>query len=484
MVLLSAIKQEKVEAKLTPVKKNVVFEVVLDHGMSQKPYLVVFERGNMEIDHAKGNEKRIESKSNGELSYKFELKDQVKPLHFSLRLKDTLFDIPVINRYHFEPGDRIRILIKSTNVPNIYDIEFSGHGSAKYRCKNEFNDAIRFSKIYEQPKDGHRLQIVEQCLKSVDVLRKLIEKYQPEMSDYSFHLLNAEVIATYGLDIMGALENKARMFKQKSDTAGLKQIAADFSGSLGIDFTKDIPDTILRDAFKFSEFMIEKLKCEDLILHGDVNYLSTFHKIERLKNIPLRDKMILEFIFMNSERLNDSYEEIVKNAIDVVKDPYYLGRIKDFKRHVSGTKAYNFSLQDVNGKAVRMDDFKGKVVFIDFWFTGCVHCEHYYKSTLVEVEELYKSNPNVVFITISIDKEKEKWLKSVADGKYTSPKAVNLYTNGEGHDNGIIQYYNVASYPKPMLVSRNGEIISFTSNILRNKHGLINEINEALKNPN
>lgn len=482
IVLLSTVKQEKVEAKVIPVKKDVTFEVVLDHSMNQKPYLVVFENGNIEIDHAKSDQKRIEFKSNNGYSYFFELKNQIKPLHFSLRLKDKLFDIPVVNMYHFEPGDRIRILVKSTNVPNIYNIEFSGHGSAKYRCKNEFNNVIRFSKIYEQPKDGHKLQAIEQSFKSVNVLRKLIEKYQPEMSDYSFHLLNAEVIATYGLDIIGSLEIKAAVLKQKKDTAGLKRMAADISIPFGVDFTKDIPDTILRDAFHYSEFMIEKFKYENLILHGDANYPDVFRKIEQLENIPLRNKMILEFMLIYSERLNDSYEKVLEDAINIIKDPYYLARIKDFNRHISGTKAYNFSLQDVNGKIVKMDDFKGKIVFIDFWFTGCTFCKQYYKYVLTDVESLYKENSNVVFITISIDKEKEDWLKSINDGKYTSSSAINLFTNGEGHDNGIIQYYNVTTYPRPMLVNRKGEIISFTGNKLRNKQGLIDEINKALKN--
>ena len=37
-------------------------------------------------------------------------------------------------------------------------------------------------------------------------------------------------------------------------------------------------------------------------------------------------------------------------------------------------KAPNLSLKDLNGKTVRLSDFKGKVVLLNFWATWCVPC--------------------------------------------------------------------------------------------------------------
>ncbi len=40
-----------------------------------------------------------------------------------------------------------------------------------------------------------------------------------------------------------------------------------------------------------------------------------------------------------------------------------------------GSLAPNFVLADYDGNAVRLDDFRGKVVFLNFWATWCTACE-------------------------------------------------------------------------------------------------------------
>ena len=37
-------------------------------------------------------------------------------------------------------------------------------------------------------------------------------------------------------------------------------------------------------------------------------------------------------------------------------------------------KAPNMSFRDINGKTIRLSDFKGKVVLLNFWATWCVPC--------------------------------------------------------------------------------------------------------------
>lgn len=60
----------------------------------------------------------------------------------------------------------------------------------------------------------------------------------------------------------------------------------------------------------------------------------------------------------------------------------------------------NFYLQDLEGKAVRLSDFRGKAVFLNFWATWCTACQ----SEFPILNELQKRHPsNLVILGISLD---------------------------------------------------------------------------------
>jgi thiol-disulfide isomerase/thioredoxin len=151
---------------------------------------------------------------------------------------------------------------------------------------------------------------------------------------------------------------------------------------------------------------------------------------------------------------------------------------------VKGGLAYNFSLPDPNGKMIHLSDFKGKVVLVDFWFTGCGGCARIYHDVLSKVEEEFRNDQKVVFVSVSVDKSKENWISGIRQtgfydenaqyiasqqGKYTSDKAVNLYTNGLGIDHTIIKQYKVTTYPSLVLIDSHGYIISCNMKVLRLK---------------
>ena len=58
-------------------------------------------------------------------------------------------------------------------------------------------------------------------------------------------------------------------------------------------------------------------------------------------------------------------------------------RFSKLKAKISGKYAYNFNLPDTLSKRVQLSEFKGKVVFIDFWYTGCTNCVEFYKKRII-----------------------------------------------------------------------------------------------------
>jgi peroxiredoxin len=110
-------------------------------------------------------------------------------------------------------------------------------------------------------------------------------------------------------------------------------------------------------------------------------------------------------------------------------------------------KAPEFILNDINGKRYDLNQFKGKVVVLNFWFIGCAPC-------MAEMPELnlIRTNAefsNVVFLSIGLD-------NAVAIKHFfTSTKF--LYTPlTDGRS--VHQAYKVGSCPTSMVIDKKGII--------------------------
>ena len=113
-----------------------------------------------------------------------------------------------------------------------------------------------------------------------------------------------------------------------------------------------------------------------------------------------------------------------------------------------------FTLSDVDGKQVSLSDFKGKIVYIDFWATWCGACveEIPYSKQLIEK---FKDNPNIVFLSISFDQDVNKWKKKVK-----SKKLLGIQLNSpEGSSSLVMRDYNIRFIPTFLLIGKDGIII-------------------------
>jgi peroxiredoxin len=124
----------------------------------------------------------------------------------------------------------------------------------------------------------------------------------------------------------------------------------------------------------------------------------------------------------------------------------------------SGNPAPDFTLTDTDGRAITKQDVKGKCVLLDFWFTGCRGCLQM-APALKKVEQIFSNDSNVIFISVSTDRNKETWIKSINEGKYTSGSALNVYTSGKGTSHDIIKNYGITGYPGLFLLDEEGNII-------------------------
>ncbi len=69
---------------------------------------------------------------------------------------------------------------------------------------------------------------------------------------------------------------------------------------------------------------------------------------------------------------------------------------------VVGKQAPDFQLPDLNDKPLRLSDYRGKVVFLNFWATWCKPC----REEMPSMEVLYKNfeKDGLVILAVSIDR--------------------------------------------------------------------------------
>lgn len=479
MMVLNLRSQAKQASAVNPKNGNVTFEVTVDQGINKVPYLLLYQQGYYRDDAALvGRTKVFAHKIQGN-TYSFELKHQTKPLYFSVFLKDPLFDIEAVKQYHFEPGDQVKILINPTRLRTHFKLAFTGIGSAKYKCKNEIIALFSDQTIPRNPSFTKESEYVADNseMRFVGLSYKVIEQYKPELSDYSYNLLHADVLGSMGYNIFSSLKQTLLLLKSKSDAAGFRKVADSFKQRFAYDFTKNIPENVLFESRQYSDFLLLRIYCESFMELGEVNYNGIFDHIKRVNSTLLRDRLILNFFIAFWSKVN--LGALLPESYDIVGNQSILKRVKSFEHNIPGNKAYNFSLENADGKKISLSDFKGKVVFIDFWFTGCGACTVYFTKVVSKAEEVFRKNPDVVFVSICID-SKERWLKSLAEGKYTSAHTVNLYTNGEEDNHELIKYYNVMSYPRPMIIGKDGKIANINETLLKNSKGLVETIEKEL----
>lgn len=118
--------------------------------------------------------------------------------------------------------------------------------------------------------------------------------------------------------------------------------------------------------------------------------------------------------------------------------------------------ALGFTLQDSSDNTVDLNQFKGRVVLLDFYFYGCTSCAAI--APKLEALERHFNGKGITFISISVDPTLDLFKKGI--GNFSSSTSLNFYTNGEGLNHPVIIHYSVLAFPTLVLIGKNGKVIS------------------------
>ena len=111
----------------------------------------------------------------------------------------------------------------------------------------------------------------------------------------------------------------------------------------------------------------------------------------------------------------------------------------------------DFAMKDMHGADVKLADFKGRPMVINFWATWCGPCKEEIPA-LVELAERYKGD-RLAVLGVSVDDKPDDLKKFAAEYKMNYPVLVGL-----GHDDFLEAYDAVSAVPVTWLVDPCGAV--------------------------
>ncbi len=114
--------------------------------------------------------------------------------------------------------------------------------------------------------------------------------------------------------------------------------------------------------------------------------------------------------------------------------------------------AKEFSLPAPQRTTVRLRDFKGKVLFLNFWATWCPPC----REEMPAMERLYQRHKEKGFVVLalSVDSDGERVvIPFLRENKLTFPVAYD-------HKMEVARLYEVRGLPSTFLINRAGEVVA------------------------
>ena len=157
---------------------------------------------------------------------------------------------------------------------------------------------------------------------------------------------------------------------------------------------------------------------------------------------------LVQQVLARLESKNPNYAPLLKYKAEMAEAKAQKERLAE------GKVAPEFSFPTPDGKKMLgPQDFKGKILVLDFWASWCGPC----RAEIPHLKEAYKeySNKGVAFFSVSIDKDNAAWRKAMKEenmpwAQVQAPKA--------GKD--VMKQYQFSGIPYILVLDKEGKIVA------------------------
>jgi thiol-disulfide isomerase/thioredoxin len=222
---------------------------------------------------------------------------------------------------------------------------------------------------------------------------------------------------------------KLKMDAQKFDESIV------YSGTGSVENNYLAQNTVAESKYDYSSLLA--LKQEDFVKLTEQKKTADFAKLDN-------SQLDLNFVSLQKKNIEMSMAGLTQ---------YYNQGLENNKMNNSPSPSFDYD--NYKGGKTKLEDFKGKYVYIDVWATWCGPCRAEIPF-LKKMEEKYHDK-NIAFVSISIDKLKdlEKWKTMVKDKELGG---VQVFADNDWNSQ-FVKDYKITGIPRFILIDPKGNIL-------------------------
>jgi thiol-disulfide isomerase/thioredoxin len=117
-----------------------------------------------------------------------------------------------------------------------------------------------------------------------------------------------------------------------------------------------------------------------------------------------------------------------------------------------------YKLFNKKGEEIKLSDFKGKVIYIDFWATWCGGCRKLFQlSDDIHKKLSKKQLKKIVFIYVSVDNDSIAWNNYIKELNVDGLHLISPANN----ENNAGSFFKVTGLPRYITINKKGELAQF-----------------------